>query len=571
MEFYKTSTDGGIQKKRKCTDIFCALLFIASLILMVIISIHGYSKGNLDNIAQPFDSSGNKCGSGSQENYNHLYINDPANVLDNSHSVCIKKCPEEIDDEIECITNEFIQNCNQLNVYKSYNFLNRICIPSSKELMKTVKDKVNVSYLNESLEDIRLAWPSYLITLGIVLIICFFFYFFLKYCAGVLVWVMIIGSILAFIFFGVFCWYQYKDLKEDEANKDSADRYKNLAIVSWVFSGVFILITLCICSQINLAIRMIKAAARFINSRKSVFLVPLIHTLLIAIFIIFWVISFLYVFSVGSIRHDKGDYFGDIVWDTKTEAFVWIMLFIGIWCFSFSLSSNIFVISALSASWYFDYKKYGISISRAFCWAYTYHMGSIAFGSFILAIIWSIQLLLTYVYNKSKNIGKDNFCYKCLLCFVACFERLINFINRHSYIEIIIRNINFCSAVRKNISLFTGNFIRFGALAGLVGLFLVLGSVLISIVVTIIGFYVLKGLGHVQNEEYDTIGPLIVICIIAFFVTIYFNYVFSVTADTMLHCFMYEEENPGSRKGNANDELRRAVNMISDKNRNMMN
>lgn len=561
MQYNKTSTEHGIQKTRKFTDILCALLFLASLILLTIIAIHGYTKGDLNNIAQPFDSSSNKCGEGKFSSHKHLYINNPTQILNTSFSVCVKKCPKSEDDLINCIPNKFITNCNQLKIYKSYGFMGRICIPSAKELMRNVKDKVNVSYLNEVMEDVQNAWPSYLVSLIVVLVVAAVFYFLLQYCAGVVVWIMIFGAILAGVFFGVFCWFRYKEIRDDRESIDSAGKFKNLAIFSWVFSGVFFLITLCLCSQINLAVKMIKAAASFINDRKFVFLVPLIHTLLMAIFVCFWIISFLYVFSVGEVRHDKGEYFGDMIWDQKTKAYVWLFLFIGIWCFSFTLSSNIFIISCLATSWYFDPKKHGISIPRAFCWSYTYHIGSIAFGSLILSIIWTIQLLLTYIYNKSKNISKDNFCFKCMICFTACFERLINYINRHSYIEIAIRNINFCSAVKKNISLFTGNFIRFGALAGLVGLFLVLGSILITVIVMIVGFYVLKGIGNLNNEEYETIGPIIVIGFIAFFVTVFFNYVFSVSADAMLHCFMYEEE-CCEGKGNASDEIRRAAKIV---------
>jgi len=38
--------------------------------------------------------------------------------------------------------------------------------------------------------------------------------------------------------------------------------------------------------------------------------------------------------------------------------------------------------------------------------------------------------------------------------------------------------------------------------------------------------------------------------IIAFTVSLFFNYVFSVVADTLIHCYIYEEENPHLRTGN---------------------
>lgn len=38
-----------------------------------------------------------------------------------------------------------------------------------------------------------------------------------------------------------------------------------------------------------------------------------------------------------------------------------------------------------------------------------------------------------------------------------------------------------------------------------------------------------------------------------------FNDIFSVTADTMLHCFIYEEEHPEDSKGRLPEEMRAAI------------
>lgn len=82
------------------------------------------------------------------------------------------------------------------------------------------------------------------------------------------------------------------------------------------------------------------------------------------------------------------------------------------------------------------------------------------------------------------------------MCFVACFERLMRFVNRHAYIECIIRNKTFCGGVFKAVSLLTGNFLRFGVFLGLVELVLFMGSAFVTISVVIICWYILKALGE---------------------------------------------------------------------------
>ena len=44
----------------------------------------------------------------------------------------------------------------------------------------------------------------------------------------------------------------------------------------------------------------------------------------------------------------------------------------------------------MAASWYFSDDKDGIYFLTGFFWAYTYHLGSLAFGSLLIAILWVI-------------------------------------------------------------------------------------------------------------------------------------------------------------------------------------
>ena len=44
--------------KRKFTDIFCCLIWFAFWILIAVIAIISYTKGDLSRVAQPYDSDG---------------------------------------------------------------------------------------------------------------------------------------------------------------------------------------------------------------------------------------------------------------------------------------------------------------------------------------------------------------------------------------------------------------------------------------------------------------------------------------------------------------------------------
>ena len=114
---------------------------------------------------------------------------------------------------------------------------------------------------------------------------------------------------------------------------------------------------LCLCSQINLALKIIKAAADFVTDRKMVLLVPLIFGVMIAAFLVYWIFAFLMIYSNGEISYIQHFYFGKTTWDDTTKVFIGLMIFALCWFVSFTLSSNIFVLSSISATWYFDPAK----------------------------------------------------------------------------------------------------------------------------------------------------------------------------------------------------------------------
>jgi len=68
------------------------------------------------------------------------------------------------------------------------------------------------------------------------------------------------------------------------------------------------------------------------------------------------------------------------------------------------------------------------------------HLGSVAFGALIVAIVDAIRLTFDYMRLKMKEVtgagtsSTVGCCLKCCGCLIDCFERFIRFINRHAYI-----------------------------------------------------------------------------------------------------------------------------------------
>ena len=191
-------------------------------------------------------------------------------------------------------------------------------------------------------------------------------------------------------------------------------------------------------------------------------------------------------------------------------------LFMLLWHVAFINSAGQFILAGVACIWYFapNRNKLGSPICTAFGWAFWTHLGTVAFGSILLAIIWGVQIVLAYIHSKVKENSGENSSLRwlvgCLQCCALCFERLIKYISRHAYVETVLRSIGFCPASMKAFSVITSNFLRFGTLSGITELAMLFGNIFIATLVTIIGNYLLQYKAKYSNVIFETIAPLVV-------------------------------------------------------------
>ena len=70
-----TAIENGPLGNRRCTDIFCILVFIAALCGAGYIGMYAVSNGNPELVMTPYDSQGNFCGkTPGYENYPYLWV-----------------------------------------------------------------------------------------------------------------------------------------------------------------------------------------------------------------------------------------------------------------------------------------------------------------------------------------------------------------------------------------------------------------------------------------------------------------------------------------------------------------
>jgi hypothetical protein len=87
-----------------------------------------------------------------------------------------------------------------------------------------------------------------------------------------------------------------------------------------------------------------------------------------------------------------------IVIEKQEKYFLYYHGFGFLWNTAMILSMSNFVITSATCIWYHNnHEDGGHPISKSFFMAFRYHFGTLAFGSFILAVVWVLRIIAEYV------------------------------------------------------------------------------------------------------------------------------------------------------------------------------
>ena len=154
-------------------------------------------------------------------------------------------------------------------------------------------------------------------------------------------------------------------------------------------------------------------------------------------------------------------------------------------------------------------------MSKGFGWALWYNFGSLAFGSFILAVIWIIRLIFEYIDNQLKEAKEESAIVSCVLsctrCCLDCFHRFVKFLNENAYIQVALTGESFCSSAMAAFVLALKNAATFTITNGVGSLIFFLGKMTISITNTAIGYVLIT---NVESFKEDIDNPIPILAII---------------------------------------------------------
>lgn len=213
-----------------------------------------------------------------------------------------------------------------------------------------------------------------------------------------------------------------------------------------------------------------------------------------------------------------------------------------------------FVVASCVCIWYFSKNKghFGFgTIRKSIYYAIRYHLGSLAFGSFLLATVRFIKWYLLYLEKHVYKAGLENkfvkILCKCVQCYIVCLERFIKFIDKNAYIQIALTGNSFCVSAKNGFILIIENAARFAALGSLGEIFTFLGKVFITVISSFFGYLIITKYPWYQDYIENPIPPTVIFVIISYLVAGVFMGIYDMTCDTILQAFLVDEKRNAGR------------------------
>lgn len=414
--------------------------------------------------------------------------------------------------------------------------------------------------VTEWMSDIWTCRYLLLAVFGVATVIGLIYLVLMQWCAGLVVCLMILVVNAALTAACLVCLWWAKDMNDklDETPQDSNHGSEttnlyialSLAIFFGILEAIVLCICVCMCSRIRVAVALIKLASEGLLEMPYLLPYPLVEVLVQIGFVIGWVVIAAYLWGCGDTEYHATYGYAEYTVSDELRGLGAYWLFGLLWVLQFFSSVGFTVLAFCFAVWFFTPTENGqrkspsCVLGRVIGIVVCKFLGTIAFGSFIIALIQFLRIILEYIDQRTKQAqkagGKGLQCFWrcmfcCCRCFLVCFEKCMKYLNKNIYITMILHNKWFCDGMCHAMLVLFSHLGYIMVTKPIAHAFLWVGKVGIAAVSAALGG--LLAIMIYEDELSSVIPPIFIMLIIGFAVANVFMNVYEMAIDTMLMCY----------------------------------
>ncbi|XP_063393665.1 choline transporter-like 2 isoform X4 [Cydia fagiglandana] len=444
-----------------------------------------------------------------------------------------------------------------------------------------------------------------------VVVLCFLYILILRWVVTPVVWVSIVGLLALLAFSCYLCYDQYVFYRGKSAGLYTTSyslqgffqtmfskhqTWLALLIILAIILTIVLLIVIFLRSRITIAIALIREGSKAVIDIKSTVFFPIFPWIIQCGVLAYFATVLVYLLSIGEPEfkvvglnetcdcgttykdqdtcnpsvflekckqvgttracEDAICHFSGLVSPHEVNYMHFVNLLGCCWAMFFISGCADMILAGAFSKWYWTFDKRNVpfwTLTAAIYRTVCFHLGTVAFGALIIAIVRVIRIMLEYIDHKLKKF--DNPLTRCILCCCKCcfwcLESFLKFINKNAYIMCAVHGKNFCASARDAFSLLMRNIIRVVVLDKVTDFIFFLSKLLLSIGVGFAVYYLMEwGLVYevTQGQRlHSNYVPAILLGVATYLIsTIFFN-VYAMAVDTLFLCFLEDcERNDGS-------------------------
>jgi len=601
-------------KSRKCTDVLCLLVFFAYLGWMGYTYHYATQNGNIHKLTHGYDWTGQICSVGPDvKTKPYLYwcatqvtltpedaLAGKTPTMKISDGICVESCPNSNQTTHLCPSSphvrreksapgadgsQVIQDIVQRDIVKTQDqvtmpVLGMYCLPThSKELVKQILDHSGTgSYAQQVLTAVHgiakakkfLGVVTFLaIVAGYVFLLC------LKICVKPLVytflftvWIGLLGAGGGSIGSAYAPEGSNYNVYENYFEKDTA--YK-AAIGSGAVFLILWAIYSCIAwhahTAIGVTMQSIKESCDVIVALPTLLLQPLITILLklsafaALLYGLFWIMSLGEVTTTSPLQTKSGLSISGMhrsMQFTDWQKY-WIAIFVFgiVWVLETITALSQFAICHAVVKYSLFQKKECLPLARGFFNGLVFHLGTLAFGGFIIGALKIITAICAYVSKQATNPdGSQNKVVKvlccCIICCLMCLTHIVELLNEMVYVDVSIRGTSYVSAAKNVVKMLVANPVTFATVHGATSFVRFLGIAVIGGGGTYLTYLYLEHPFSLSAEDEalvaspmldssTRIGTTVAAGFICFAVSHAFMVIFDNCADALMYCILWKK------------------------------
>jgi len=552
---------------RQCTDIPCCLGLLAVFVSQFALIAYAASNGARPELLwKGYDYKGNLCEDGYADGSLTAWPALDTEVQPSSVRlmVCVPSCAETT----KAANNSLFEGGDY---YASESFLGEYCVPSQPLNFSAYDDFTDAqAEWQRAVAD--LAVTKWLIVVSSFLCIALAFVY-LRLVASIgrlLMWLTMVviiagGALLS----ALLIQHGAADLAEPENEDLGKIEVGCGAVVAFVVLAMLLALWF-IRKRIATAIQMLDEASTAVRDMKTTLVFPAVYSLVGIGYLAFWVLVLLYIYSVQT--EQEGDVPPSLVTlyrettkfvyyrfdDAMQDAIVWHCLTL-FFMVQVIIYFGFMVLAGAVADWYFSHwnaqKTHKVrgdgmaELSHSPLWesfvrVLRFHLGSLALGALIIALIRIVRAVVKYLEAKTK--GAENPVTKLLFCAVECCLRccqcVFDRISKEGFIITTVYGTAYCYSSFQALKLLLKNVGRAALVEGVSHWTELFGRMAIASLNTGVAVLAMLYLPYYQRAVSSVLFPAVVIFVISWMVASFFMMVLQVAVDTVFLCFLLDEE-----------------------------